>query len=64
MSATICKITMGGDEGAVVDASLRVRGTRGLRVIDASIMPNIVSANTNAATMALASKGVDLILSH
>lgn len=55
---------MGSDEGSVVDADLRVRGARNLRVIDASIMPNIVSANTNAATMALASKGVDLLLSH
>ena len=53
---------MGSDSDAVVDADLRVRGTRNLRVVDASIMPNIVSANTNAPTMALASKGVELIL--
>ena len=53
---------MGSDNDSVVDSDLRVRGTRNLRVIDASIMPNIVSANTNAPTMALASKGVDLIL--
>lgn len=53
---------MGSDNDSVVDANLRVRGTRNLRVIDASTMPNIVSANTNAPTMALASKGVDLIL--
>ena len=52
---------MGADEDAVVDASLRVRGVGGLRVIDASIMPNIVSANTNAPIMALASKGLDLL---
>ena len=52
---------MGADETAVVDAALRVRGTRNLRVIDASIMPNLTSGNTNAPTMALASKGLDLI---
>lgn len=55
---------MGSDEHAVVDAELKVRGVRNLRVIDASIMPNIVSANTNAPTMALASKGVELLLNH
>lgn len=52
---------MGADDDAVVDAVLRVRGVRGLRVIDASIMPNIVSGNTNATTMALASKGLELL---
>ena len=45
---------MGSDERAVVDARLRVRGVDGLRVIDASIMPNITSGNTNAPTQALA----------
>jgi choline dehydrogenase-like flavoprotein len=45
---------MGRDERAVVDARLRVRGVDGLRVIDASIMPNITSGNTNAPTQALA----------
>jgi choline dehydrogenase len=52
---------MGADDDAVVDAALRVRGVRGLRVIDASIMPNIVSGNTNATTLALASKGLELL---
>lgn len=52
---------MGAGDNAVVDASLRVRGVRGLRVIDASIMPNIVSGNTNATTLALASKGLELL---
>lgn len=51
---------MGADEGSVVDASLRVRGVRNLRVIDASIMPNIVSGNTNGPTMALASRGLEI----
>lgn len=52
---------MGSDDNAVVDPSLRVRGVDGLRVIDASIMPNLTSGNTNAPVMALASRGVDLL---
>jgi len=51
---------MGKDDRSVVDPRLRVRGVRNLRVIDASIMPNIVSGNTNAPTMALASRGLEL----
>jgi choline dehydrogenase-like flavoprotein len=50
-----------GDPMAVLDASLRVRGVEGLRVIDCSAMPRIPSGNTNAPVMALASRAVDLI---
>jgi choline dehydrogenase len=53
---------MGSDERAVVDSKLRVRGVDGLRVVDASIMPNITSANTNAATLMLAERAAGIIL--
>ena len=53
---------MGADEAAVVDAQLRVRGIGGLRIADASVMPMIVSGNTNAAVYAIAEKAADLIL--
>jgi choline dehydrogenase len=54
---------MGGDERAVVDASLRVRGVGGLRVIDASIMPTLIGGATHAATVVIAEKGADLLRS-
>jgi choline dehydrogenase-like flavoprotein len=54
-----CK--MGKDVMAVVDTSLCVHGIRGLRVCDSSIMPRVTSANTNATTIAIAEKAVDLI---
>ena len=49
------------DSGAVVDDQLRVHGLQGLRVVDASIMPMLPSANTFAATLAIAEKGADLM---
>ncbi|HSG76684.1 MAG TPA: choline dehydrogenase [Burkholderiales bacterium] len=52
---------MGEDARAVVDARLRVRGLQSLRVIDASVMPAVVSGNTNAAVFAIAEKGADLV---
>ncbi|MBD8065977.1 GMC family oxidoreductase N-terminal domain-containing protein [Devosia sp. PTR5] len=53
---------MGTDSASVLDPQLRVRGVDGLRVIDASVMPRIVSANSNAATLMVAEKGASLVL--
>lgn len=55
-----CK--MGSDDLAVVDSRLRVRGLEDLRVIDSSIMPTIISGNTQAASFMIGEKGADLVL--
>lgn len=52
---------MGSDEQSVVGRDLKVRGLQGLRIADASIMPTIVNANTNAATIMIAEKCADLV---
>jgi choline dehydrogenase len=56
-----CKMGRAGDRMAVVDSELRVIGVAGLRVIDASVMPNITSGNTNSPTLMIAEKAAEMI---
>jgi choline dehydrogenase-like flavoprotein len=56
-----CRMGIDGDTQAVVDAALKVRGVDALRVIDASVMPDVPGGNTNAPTIMIAEKGADLI---
>ncbi|MFZ9061958.1 MAG: GMC family oxidoreductase [Steroidobacteraceae bacterium] len=56
-----CRMGPDGDVGAVVDPALRVRGVRGLRVVDSSVMPTMPSSNTNAASIAIGERAADLI---
>ena len=59
---TVGTCRMGAEADAVVDARLRVHGVQGLRVVDASVMPTIVSSNTNAPAMMIGERGADLVL--
>jgi choline dehydrogenase len=57
-----CRMGLDSDPSAVLTPHLKVRGVEGLRVFDASMMPNIISANTNAPVMAVADRAVDLMM--
>jgi choline dehydrogenase-like flavoprotein len=59
--AGTCKMGGERDEFAVVDTELKVRGTAALRVVDASVMPDLVSGNINAAVLMIAERAADLI---
>ena len=56
------KMGRADDPMAVLDSRFKVRGVQGLRVIDASVMPHLVSGNTNAASVVIGDKGADLVL--
>ena len=60
--AGTAKMGLAGDPAAVVDARLRVHGVAGLRIADTSVMPRIVSGNTNAPTLMIAEKAARMIL--
>ena len=58
-----CRMGVAGDDGAVVDLELRVQGLMRLRVVDASVFPDLVGGNINAPVIMIAEKASDLILS-
>ena len=58
-----CKMGKDNDDTAVLNTKLEVKGVKNLRVFDVSMMPNIVAANTNAPSMAIADKATDMLLS-
>jgi choline dehydrogenase len=57
-----CRMGLDSNSSAVLTPALAVRGVNGLRVFDASMMPSIISANTNAPVMAVADRAVDLMI--
>jgi choline dehydrogenase-like flavoprotein len=57
-----CRMGADADPTAVLTPDLKVKGVEGLRVIDASMMPSIISANTDATVMAVADRSVDLMM--
>ncbi len=59
-----CTCRMGWDRMSVVDPSLRVHGLQGLRIADASVMPDIVSGNTNAASVMIGEKAAEAIVNR
>ncbi|HEU0197987.1 MAG TPA: GMC family oxidoreductase N-terminal domain-containing protein [Nevskiaceae bacterium] len=59
-----CRMGRSDDPGTVVTPDLKVRGVTGLRVIDASVMPHLISGNTNATSVVIGAKGADLVLGH
>jgi 5-(hydroxymethyl)furfural/furfural oxidase len=59
-----CRMGSSDDPLAVLDNRCRVRGVEGLRVVDASVMPSIIAANTNISTIAIAERASDLILNR
>ena len=58
-----CRMGPLNEQTTVVGLDLKVKGVKGLRVVDASVFPNVTSGNTNAPTMMVAEKAVDFILS-
>jgi len=59
-----CRMGRSSDAQAVVDSELRVHGIAGLRVVDASVMPQLPGGNTNAPTVMLAERASDFMLGH